>query len=178
MRIIAGSRRGHRLVTPRGKRTRPTGDRAREALFAILGPLEGATVLDLFAGSGALGLEALSRGASTCVFVDDDRTACRAIEENLTTLRLTGARVLCRDALGVLREDAGRGRRYDLVTCDPPYDRYHELEPALAELLPAVVAEDGAAVVETSSRVEPQLPLDLVTSRRYGSARLTIYRHA
>ena len=175
MRIIAGTRKGHRIAAPRGHRTRPTGDRVREALFNIVGPVDGAAVLDLFAGSGALGLEALSRGARRCVFVDDDRAACRAIKENLEKLGLTGAPVLQRDAIGVLREEATAGRRYDLVLVDAPYERWEELEARLAGALPAVVADEGAVVVETDGRVEPRLPLHMRTTRRYGSARLTVF---
>lgn len=175
MRIIAGEKRGHRIVAPKGDRTRPTGDRVREALFSILGPVDDAAVLDLFAGSGALGLEAMSRGARRCVFVDTDRAACRAIKENLEHLRLTGALVLQRDAVGVVREEGSAGRRYDLVLMDPPYDGWPSLEARLADLLPLVLAEDGVVVVETEGRVEPVLPLTLLTTRRYGSARITLF---
>ena len=87
MRIIAGSRKGHTIQAPKGLDTRPTSDRTREAAFNLIGPLEGARVLDLYAGSGAMGLEALSRGASQAVFVESDRAACRTIEQNLDRLR-------------------------------------------------------------------------------------------
>src|SRR5436305_13820486 len=90
MRIIAGSKKGSRILAPKGVDTRPTGDRVREAAFNLIGPVDGASVLDLFAGSGALGLEALSRGAERAVFVDDDRDAVRAIERNLDKLGLPG----------------------------------------------------------------------------------------
>ena len=176
MRIIAGSRKGHRIAAPRGDNTRPTGDRVREALFNMLGPLDGADVVDLFAGSGALGLEALSRGASRCVFVESGYAAARVIQSNLLILGLTGAIVQKRDALAFLREDGGRGTRYDLVLCDPPYGEWEKLETDLAELLPRVLADDAVLVVETDARTEPQLPLDLVTTRRYGSARITLFR--
>src|SRR6266581_7733716 len=98
MRIIAGSRKGHRIAAPRGEKTRPTSDFVRETAFNLIGPVDDATVLDLFAGSGALGLEALSRGARHAVFVDSDREAARAINANLDKLRLE-ATVLCQDAL-------------------------------------------------------------------------------
>src|SRR5919197_3314854 len=97
MRIIAGSRKGARIFAPKGLDRRPTGDRVREAAFNLIGPVEGASVLDLYAGSGAMGLEALSRGADRAVFVESDRDACRTIERNLEKLRLTGAIVLCRE---------------------------------------------------------------------------------
>ena len=155
--------------------TRPTGDRVREAVFSIVGPVEGARVLDLFAGSGAMGLEALSRGASTCVFVERDRDAARVIQANLEKLRVTGASVVTRDVRAALREDRDRGRRYDLVLADPPYDDWSVHEPSLGDLVPEVLADNALVVVETAGRVEPVLPLDLVTTRRYGSARITVF---
>ncbi len=175
MRIIGGTHKGHRIAAPKGDQTRPTGDRVREALFNLVGPVDDALVLDLFAGSGALGLEALSRGARRCVFAESDRAACRVIKANLEKLGLTGALVLCRDALGAAREEAAAGRRYDLVLCDPPWGEWERVEARLAAVLPAVVTDDGIVVVETDARTEPTLPLDLVTSRRYGSARLTLF---
>jgi 16S rRNA (guanine966-N2)-methyltransferase len=177
VRIIAGSRKGHRIAAPKGRSTRPTGDRVREAAFNLIGPVEEALVLDLFAGSGALGLEALSRGARRCVFAETDRDACRAIGANLEKLRLTGAVVHCRDAVAVVREEAAAGRVYDLVLVDPPYEEWEALEPRLAGALPAVLADDGLLVVETDERRRPSLPLAEATSRRYGSARLTLFRH-
>ncbi|HEY6015702.1 MAG TPA: 16S rRNA (guanine(966)-N(2))-methyltransferase RsmD [Gaiellaceae bacterium] len=172
MRIIAGSRKGHRIAAPKGLATRPTSDRVREAAFNLIGPVDGAAVLDLFAGSGALGLEALSRGAARAVFVESDRNACRAINANLDKLRLTGARVLCQD---VSRFLATESARYDLILVDPPYDQVDALQPRLAAALPRLLAEDGLVVYETSSRQEPELPLALRTSRRYGSVRLTLF---
>jgi 16S rRNA (guanine966-N2)-methyltransferase len=175
VRIVAGSRKGHRIAAPRGVVTRPTSDRVREAAFALVGPLDGARALDLFAGSGAMGLEALSRGAVRCVFVERDRAACRVIEGNLGRLRLTEGEVRCRNVVASLRDDARRGRLYDLVLVDAPYDDWAGLEDALGEALPPVLVEGGLLVVETSERVEPSLPLDLVTTRRYGSARITVF---
>jgi len=174
MRIIAGSRKGHRISAPRGRDTRPTSDRVRENVFNILGGVEEADVLDLFAGSGAMGLEALSRGAARAVFVERDADAVRTIERNLDKLRLS-ARVLRQDALTALAAEAGAGRKYDLVLVDPPYDVYSELEARLARYLPAVVADDGVVVVETDARIRPQLPLEERTSRTYGAARITVY---
>ena len=175
MRIVAGSRKGHGIVAPRGVVTRPTGDRVREAAFSIVGPVDGARVLDVFAGSGAMGLEALSRGARRCVFVEREREACRVIERNLEKLRLTGAVVLCEDAIRALREERARSHRYDLVLVDAPYEEWERHETSLGELLVDLLEEGGLAVVETSARVEPELPLDLVTTRRYGSARITVF---
>ncbi len=175
MRIIAGTRKGHGIAAPRGAATRPTSDRVREAIFNIIGPVDDASVLDLFAGSGAMGLEALSRGARRCVFVESAGEAVGVIQANLLKLGLTGAIVEKRDALAVLRETRSRTTTYDLVFCDPPYGDWRTLEPRLAELLPSVLAEVGALVVETDGCTEPQLPLDLVTSRRYGSARISVF---
>jgi len=176
MRIIAGSHRGARIFAPKGTETRPTGDRVREAAFNLLGPgaAEGATVLDLFAGSGAMGIEALSRGAASATFVESDKAACRTISQNLEKLKLTGARVVCADAVWTLRQES---RRYDLVLVDAPYESWAELEPKLARHLERVLAPDGLLVVETGARTEPALPLPIRTSRRYGSARLTLFEH-
>jgi len=177
VRIIAGTHKGQRLVTPAGLDTRPTGDRVREAAFNLIGPVDGASVLDLFAGSGAMGLEALSRGAERAVFVESDRAAARAIEQNLDKLRLRGA-ILRTDVARALQEESRAGRSYDLVLVDPPYEMYPELQPALARTLPRVLADDGLLVVETEARVEPELPFELRTSRRYGRARLTLFEHS
>ena len=175
MRIISGERRGARISAPHGEHTRPTSDRAREAAYNLIGPVDGAAVLDLFAGSGAMGLEALSRGARRCLFVDSDRAACAVIRDNLAKLTLTGALVVCKDVFHVLREERGAGRTYDLVLADPPYGAWLDLQPRLAEHLPAVLAPDGLLVAETPAKTEPELPLDLVTTRRYGSARITLF---
>jgi 16S rRNA (guanine966-N2)-methyltransferase len=170
VRIIAGTHRGQRIAAPKGRDTRPTSDRVRENAFNLIGPVDGADVLDLFAGSGAMGLEALSRGAATATFVESDREACRVISANLDKLRLHGT-VLCQD---VLRAVAQERLRYSLVLCDPPYD----YDPArLAPHLPHLLAEDGLVVWETSSRSgPPEVPgLAQRTSRTYGSARLTLF---
>jgi 16S rRNA (guanine966-N2)-methyltransferase len=175
VRIIGGTHRGRRIIAPRGQDTRPTGDRVREALFNLVGPVEDASVLDLYAGSGALGLEALSRGARLCAFVENDPEACRVIKRNLETLGLTGALVVQRDAVNFLRGERASGTQYELVLVDPPYERWGALEPVLAELLPGIVSDSGLVVLETGARTEPVLPLDLVRTRRYGSARLTVF---
>jgi 16S rRNA (guanine966-N2)-methyltransferase len=174
MRIIAGSRKGARIVAPKGRATRPTSDRVRENVFNLVAPwVEGADVLDLFAGSGAMGLEALSRGAERVVFVEADPGACRAINANLDKLHLTGAQVLCQD---VGRFLVGETRTYDLVFCDPPYDEFPQLQPRLARHVPRLLADEGLLVLETSARdPEPELPLTVRTSRRYGAARITLF---
>src|SRR5919201_3775945 len=176
MRIIAGSRKGHTIHAPKGLDTRPTGDRVREAAFNLIGPVDDASVLDLFAGSGAMGLEALSRGAASAVFVENDREACRTIDRNLDKLRLSGARVIQQDGLRALAGEAAAGRRYDIVLVDPPYEMFSSLQNGLSAYLPAVLADDGLVVVETSAKDEPELPpLKKRTSRRYGSARITLF---
>ena len=175
MRIIAGSRRGARILAPKGLDTRPTGDRVREAVFNLVGPVEGAEVLDLYAGSGAMGLEALSRGARRVVFVESDRAAAETIVRNLDKLGLEGAVVLREDAARKLAGDAAGGKRYDLVLVDPPYAMLARTLPTLAAHLPFVVAPNGVAIVESSAREEPDLPLPKRTSRRYGSARVTVF---
>src|SRR6185312_9689303 len=107
VRIIAGERKGHTIIAPRGRETRPTSDRVRENVFNIVAPwVEGAQVLDLYAGSGAMGLEALSRGAERAVFVESDKEAVRTIEQNLDKLRLSGARVVRLDAVAGLAQEA------------------------------------------------------------------------
>jgi 16S rRNA (guanine(966)-N(2))-methyltransferase RsmD len=173
VRVIAGSRKGHRIDAPHGLATRPTADRVRENVFNLVQSWVGdAVVLDLFAGSGAMGIEALSRGAERAVFVESQQPACRAIEHNLDKLRLTGAEVVCRD---VVRFVAADTRTYDLVFCDPPYDEYAALEPTLVRYAPKLLAEDALLVLETAAKTEPQLPLEQRTSRRYGSARITLF---
>jgi 16S rRNA (guanine966-N2)-methyltransferase len=175
LRIVAGSRKGARIFAPKGLDTRPTGDRVREAVFNLVGPVEGAEVLDLYAGSGARGLEALSRGAARVTFVESDREAAETILRNLDKLKLEGAVVLREDAGRKLAADAVGGRRYDLVLVDPPYAMLTRILPTLAVHLPAVLAEHGVAIVESDARDEPELPLPLRTSRRYGAARVTVF---
>ena len=172
MRVIAGSRKGHKLAAPHGLDTRPTSDRVRENIFNLIGPLDGARVLDLFAGSGALGIEALSRGAAGAVFVEHDPEALRAIERNLDHLRLTGARIVRGDVLRTIAQEATAGAKYDLVLVDPPYGMLTEIQPRLARHLPPLLAADGVLVVETDSRTEPDLPLAVRTSRKYGQTRV------
>jgi 16S rRNA (guanine966-N2)-methyltransferase len=177
MRIIAGSRKGHTIVAPKGLDTRPTSDRVRENVFNIVSPwVEGARVLDLYAGSGAMGLEALSRGAAAAVFVESDAEALHAIERNLDKLRLTGARLVRGDATTGLVQETSAGRKYDLVFADPPY-AMTDYAP-LSRYLPSALAQDGLLVFETAAAVEPELPgLAVRTTRKYGSTRVTVFEH-
>jgi 16S rRNA (guanine966-N2)-methyltransferase len=173
VRIIAGEHRGTRIFAPKGLDTRPTSDRVREAAFNLIGPVDGADVLDLFAGSGAMGLEALSRGAASAVFVESDREACRTIQRNVEKLRLAGVTVVQRDALQALATDR---RTYDLILCDPPYG-YADRD-RLGRYLARALAPDGLLVYETGARDEPTVEgLGTRTSRTYGSARLTLFEH-
>ena len=170
MRIIAGELKGRRFEAPKGTATRPTSDFVRETAFNLIGPVDDATAIDLFAGSGGLGLEALSRGASSCVFVDSSREACRTIGATLERLGLRET-VLCQDVLRAISTERGP---YDLVLCDPPYDfaAHDRLAPHLARIL----APDGLVVYQTAAAVEPELEgLSVRTSRKYGSARLTLF---
>ena len=179
MRIIAGSRKGRRIAAPPGLDTRPTGDRVREAVFNLVGPLDGARVLDLYAGSGAMGLEALSRGAEHATFVERDRVAAATIAKNAESLGLADAVTLRReDVRRVLAADASAGTLYDLVLVDPPYRMLPGLLPDLSRLVPPVVAAGGLVVVESEAREEPELPLPARTSRRYGSVRVTVFEAA
>jgi 16S rRNA (guanine966-N2)-methyltransferase len=172
MRIIAGSRKGHRIEAPKGVVTRPTSDRVRENVFNLVAPwVEDAVVLDLFAGSGAMGIEALSRGAERAVFVESHADATRVIDRNVEKLHLTGAQVVRNDVGRFLAADT---RTYDLIFCDPPYDEYAALEPTLARYLPRLLADDGLVVLETSAKTVPELPLAERTTRRYGAARITL----
>jgi 16S rRNA (guanine966-N2)-methyltransferase len=175
MRVIAGIYGGRILKAPAGANTRPTSDRVREALFSILGAkTHGAGVLDLFAGSGALGLEALSRGAATVTFVDDDRAAIQAIKANLAALKTT-AEVRQTDALRYLGIASGDGAQYDLIFLDPPYRLAERLAQPLSEALPAVLAPGAVAVAESDRRAPLALDLSLEDERRYGDTLIRIY---
>jgi 16S rRNA (guanine966-N2)-methyltransferase len=171
LRVVAGTFKGRRLVAPRGTRTRPTADRVREALFSMLGDVGGARVLDLYAGSGALGIEALSRGADSAVFVESDARAIAAIERNLASIGVE-ATVWRRDVLRFLARADGP---FDLVFCDPPYDSASRLAGPLAERLPALTAEDARIVTESDKRNPLQLPFPLLVERAYGDTRIAIH---
>jgi len=173
VRVVAGTHRGRRLHRPPAHDTRPTADRVREALFSMLGDVTGARVLDLFAGSGALGIEALSRGAEQAVFVDSSRSAAAAVERNLRELGLN-APVHRRDALSYLRAQS-EPDLHDLVFCDPPYDCALRVGVPLAELLPRVLSENAVTVTESHKRTPLELPFPMVRERVYGDTRIAIY---
>jgi len=175
MRVIAGTYGGRVLKAPPGAATRPTSDRVREALFSILGArVEDARVLDLFAGSGALGLEALSRGADNVTFVDDAAPAIRSVKANLAALDAT-ATVRQTDAVRFLAAASGNGAQYDLIFLDPPYRHAERLARPLSEALPAVLAPGAVAVAESDRRAPLALDLPLHDERRYGDTLIRIY---
>lgn len=157
MRVIAGSAGGRRLTPPRDREIRPTSDRVREALFNILGSLcgsvAGMTVLDVFAGTGALGIEALSRGAERAVFVDNGKEAQGLISQNLAAVGFTtSGRIVAKEALSALKTLEATGQQFDLVFLDPPYDR--GLTGKVLEYLESspLIDEESIIVAEFSSR--------------------------
>jgi 16S rRNA (guanine966-N2)-methyltransferase len=181
MRIVAGEHRGRMLVAPKGQSTRPTADRTRQALFNVLEHAawspgaDGARVLDLFAGSGALGLEALSRGAAFCLFVESDPIAARAISENVESLHLSGRCAVRRDDATKLAAQGAGEAPFDLVFLDPPYAR-GLVEPALRALLAGGwLAPDALAVIEScASEPERVAPGWFAhDSRIWGAARVS-----
>lgn len=165
MRVVAGELRGRRIEAPDGYDVRPTTDKVREAVFNALGSLDlvrDATVADLFSGTGALGIEALSRGAAHCTFVERDRSAIRTLRDNLETLGLADrARIVTGDALVM-----SKGIDVDLLVADPPYDfdRWSDLLAVVDA--PFVVAESGR-------EIEPRDGWNVVRSRRYGRTWIT-----
>jgi len=227
MRIVGGEWRGRPLRAPGGRATRPTSDKVREAMFGVIlalpetasvacrvcgdgtggrdegGSLAGHAVLDLFAGSGGLGLEALSRGARSCTFVESALAAQRALRANLERLGVpvrrrigppgvTGrsgagdawcgedapaapfAVVLAADARRALAADARREARYTLVFADPPYDLYEEVRPDLARMLGRVLAPGAILVVESAAHTPAGLPWTVLREKRYGDTRVTV----
>jgi 16S rRNA (guanine966-N2)-methyltransferase len=175
MRVVAGTYRGRSLKAPKGEQTRPTSDRVREALFSILGEtVSEARVLDLFAGSGALGIEALSRGAATVTFVDSAHAAIRAINENLESLELE-AEVIRLPVLRALGCTPVATRQYDLVFIDPPYRLASGLGAELSTALQAVLAAQASVVTESDRRSPLELQLPLQTERRYGDTLIRIH---
>lgn len=174
MRVIAGTHRGRPLVSPRGRATRPTADRVREALFSILGDVSGLSVLDLFAGSGALAIEALSRGAAKATLVDSAPAAIAAISHNLSALSLD-ADVHRRDAPAFLRAARTASAQYDLVFLDPPYRSASRLKDQLSGAVAPVLAPDGRVIAESDRRAPLELDLALLLERRYGDTLIRIH---
>jgi 16S rRNA (guanine966-N2)-methyltransferase len=174
MRVIAGEFGGRELVTPRGRATRPTSDRVREALFSILGDVSGARVLDLFAGSGALAIEALSRGAGEATLVDAASAPIQAIRRNLDALGIE-AETVRQPALRWLQAARSHARQYDLVFLDPPYRQASTLGRELTSALTPILAGDARVVAESDRRSPLGLELELLDERRYGDTLIQIH---
>lgn len=183
MRIVAGRWGGRRIVAPKGEGasavTRPTSDRVREAVFSALGDVGGMRVLDLFAGSGALGLEALSRGAAHAVLVERDRRALAALRANVEALGASRdeVEIVPRDARIALRTARERGDEYSLVFLDPPYRQAPALGAELEEGLKGLLAPGARVVCETDRRAPLELDLPCTLDRRYGDTRIRIHLH-
>jgi 16S rRNA (guanine966-N2)-methyltransferase len=180
MRVIAGRLGGRSLSAPRGLATRPTSDRVREALFSILGDVSGAVVLDLYAGTGALGIEALSRGASRAVFVESARPALAVLRQNLNDLGLTGVATVLAQPVERARDRLLAEQPFDLVLADPPYAAVAEAAAALGRLAaagPRFLNPEGKIVLEHAGRDAPPDVIGLVRTgtRSYGEASLTFY---
>jgi len=194
MRVVGGAWRGRRLTAPAGRATRPTSDLVREAILDVLvsllaaappvdaapaatgaGPLAGLAVLDLFAGSGALGIETLSRGAASCAFVERSPVALRALRENLARVGASGdaVRVSAADYRRALKADAAGARLYNLVLIDAPYALYPAVEPELAARVPVVLRPGAVVVVETARGQAVNLPLAATSVKLYGDTRVT-----
>jgi 16S rRNA (guanine966-N2)-methyltransferase len=184
MRIIAGQHKGRSLSAPKGLTTRPTSDRTRESVFNILAhaawapPIEGARVIDLFAGSGALGLEAMSRGAAFCLFVETDHAARGAIRDNIEALGLFGStRLHRRSATDLGEKPAGVGSPFTLAFLDPPYHK-GLVQPALDGLISGKwLAEDAIAIAETGADEALLFAgWDVIDTRDFGAARVQFLR--
>ena len=181
MRVIAGTHRGRRLRAPRGATTRPTSDRVREAIFAMVGDCTGWSVLDLFAGSGAMGIEALSRGAAGATFVDSDPLAVACVRANLDALDLAGsARIVVRDWNAALRQEAQRGAHYDLCVIDPPYSVVAGISSSMSRALAPILSEYATVILEGPAE-GPVPTMDGIrvierSDRIYGSTRVSVMR--
>ena len=176
MRVIAGSARRTLLSAPPGSLTRPTSDRAKEALFNILGTqITSASFLDIFCGSGAIGIEALSRGAREVVFVDNSPAAVQAVRANLTKTRLTGEVLLCSAEKAIIRLE---GRRFDIIFLDPPYGLgilAHIQEAAAGLLAPGGIMAAESALRE---QVIPPHGFTLIDSRKYGQTKISFMKES
>jgi 16S rRNA (guanine966-N2)-methyltransferase len=175
LRIISGSRRGRYIKVPRRGEVRPTSDMVRQAVFNALGPVGGLTVLDLFAGSGALGLEALSRGAAQCVFVESDPAVAAVLRENIRLLDYEPvSRVLLSDYREALESLHNTGKGVDLLFVDPPYRILGEVEGSLAPVVRTLLSERGVVVIESDSSFQASLGLTPVFARIYGDTKITM----
>ena len=180
MRVVAGRLGGRRLAAPPGRGTRPTSDRVREALFSTLGPLDGERVLDLYAGSGALAIEALSRGAGSALLVERDPRAVAVVRANLDALGLAEPEVTVHagPARAALRNASARADTDDLVFLDPPYRSAPELGRELSAALGPLLSGGARVVTESDRRAPLALDLPLIHERRYGDTLIRIHTHA
>lgn len=175
MRIIAGKNRGATIFAPPGADVRPTSDKVRGAIFNMLEGVEGLMVLDLFAGSGALALEALSRGAASAVLVDSLTGSIKTINRNLAKLKSENASVVRADFRSFLKNAAEKGEKYDLIFMDPPYRMHPVIGQEIAGMLPEIVSSKGRVVVESGTRQEISLPGQLLKDKVYGDTRVRIF---
>jgi 16S rRNA (guanine966-N2)-methyltransferase len=180
VRVIAGKLGGRPLRAPKGNATRPTTDRVREALFSMLGDLSGARVLDLYAGTGALGIEAMSRGAARAVFVESRREALGALRSNLASLALEASTAVVPVPVERSRIQVEREVPFDLVLCDPPWSDLPHALSALTELLPRVgLVSGGRVVLEHASPDAPELPgvlgLSSPSRRKWGDTAVSVF---
>lgn len=182
MRVIAGHLKGRRLQAPRGLRVRPTTDRVKEALFSILGAhVVGARVLDLYAGTGALGIEALSRGAAAVTFVEHHPASVKCLRQNLEACGLTGAATVKTVRVeSFLERPVERSSPFDVLLADPPYEQVDEIAAWGVRLSSEIIAHDGVAVIEHGAKWSPPSrlgPLSLLRTYSYGDTALSIFRH-
>lgn len=180
MRIIAGSHRGRRLSGPEGTALRPTSDKVREALFSILGPqVVGSRFLDLYAGTGAVGIEALSRGAATVTFVESDPKAVKLLQKNLQACQLLDRAKVCvgQTATFLARQDWWDGP-YDIFFADPPYAALEELEILLHAWRPGLLSDEATVIIEQDSRTTLPDSIDHATlAKRYVYGDTSLYRY-
>lgn len=185
MRIVGGKFKGRAIKAPEGRDTRPTSDRARESIFNVLAhaawapPLEGARAIDAFAGSGALGLEAMSRGAAFCLFIETESAARGAIRDNIEAFQLFGTtRIHRRSAIDLGPKPAGLGAPFDIVFMDPPYG-FNLVPAALDQLVKGAWIGPGALVMAETGSDEPA-PVtpgwELLDERTYGAARVSFLK--
>jgi 16S rRNA (guanine966-N2)-methyltransferase len=181
LRVISGCARGHKLKTIKGTATRPTSDKVKESVFNRLAEhIAGSDVLDIFAGSGSLGIEALSRGAASAVFIDKSPECCSVIRDNLAHTKLANhAEVYCIDYIRGIERLHRDGRKFDLIMMDPPYNK-NFIQEALKLMISNDIMKDNSIIV-TEHSASDTLPercgrLEAVDRRKYGDTMITIYK--
>ena len=180
MRIIAGRLKGKKIKAPKGLATRPVLARVREALFNILGDIEGLNVLDLYAGTGSIGIEALSRGAASVVFVELGSMQCRIIRENLDAIGKVAV-VMCSDVMLALKRLKNDNSVFDFVFADPPYEKGLSRQTILAVCESGILSDSGVMAVTdryTEDMTQRAGNFEKVVDRRYGDTRLALYKGA